>query len=162
MILRLNIKNAHAHRKGLKTKNWRHFFMKTYVWCKLNLQNHLELITQQFWNIWKHLEWFSSKDIRCCTSWNRETSNGRKGKVFCIVSWQAMKSEYSTITLSVEDRWVSPVMHQHRWQSLRKGMNLSLPSHQLWVNCSSDSPNECPVAHSAGALEYTNCISAEE
>jgi len=58
-------------------------------------------------------------------SWSRETSNGvfsrvnscfngRKGKVFCIVSWLAMKSGYSMISLSVENRGVSPAIHQHQ------------------------------------------------
>ena len=32
--------NALAHRKSLNIKNWRHYFMKTHVRCKLNLQNH--------------------------------------------------------------------------------------------------------------------------
>jgi len=61
-------------------------------------------------------------------SWSRKTSNGvfsrvnscfngKKGKVFCITSWLAMKSGYTTITLSIEDRGVSPSMYQHRWQS---------------------------------------------
>ena len=40
--------------KSLKTKNWRHYFMKTHVRLKLSLQNHLGLITQQFQNVWKH------------------------------------------------------------------------------------------------------------
>ena len=34
--------------------------------------------------------------------------NGRKGKYFCIVSWLVMKIGFSTITISVEDRNVSP------------------------------------------------------
>ena len=43
--------------------------------------------------------------------------NDRKGKVFCIVSWPAMKSGYIMITQSVEDRGVSPTIHQHWWQT---------------------------------------------
>ena len=62
------------------------------------------------------------------TSWSREKSsgffshlnncfNGRKEKIFCILSWLAMKNRYTTITLSVENLGVSPAMHQHRRQS---------------------------------------------
>ena len=39
-IMTLKIKNALAHKKNLKMKNWRHYFMKTHVRFQLNLQNH--------------------------------------------------------------------------------------------------------------------------
>ena len=100
-------KNTLAHWKNLKMKNWKPYVMKTHVRCKLNLQTHLELITQWFWNVWKHIE-FKSKDVKYRVSWSWETSNsilspinscfnGRKGKVFCIVSWLAMKSGYNNL-----------------------------------------------------------------
>ena len=119
MILILKIKDALANRKSSKRNE---------DWCQLNLQNHYELITQQFRNVWKHLELFNSNNIRCCTSWSRETSNGvlshvnscfnsRKGKVFCIVLYPVTKSGYTTIILSIENRWVSPARHQHPRQS---------------------------------------------
>ena len=47
------IKNSLVHWKSLKTENWRHYFMKTHFRQKLNLENHEELITQRFWNVWK-------------------------------------------------------------------------------------------------------------
>ena len=40
IIFMLKIKNALAHQKSLKMKNRRHYFMKTYIKHKLNLQNH--------------------------------------------------------------------------------------------------------------------------
>ena len=40
MILTLKINNTLAHLKSLKTKNWKHYFMKTHARQKLNLQNH--------------------------------------------------------------------------------------------------------------------------
>ena len=39
--------------------------------------------------------------------------NGRIEKVFCTISWLAMKSGYTTIIQSVENRGVSPAKHQH-------------------------------------------------
>ena len=59
-----------THRKNLKTENWKHDFMKTYVRRKLGLQKHYESITPQFWNVWKHLESFKSKDIGCVNDLN--------------------------------------------------------------------------------------------
>ena len=67
-------------------------------------------------------------------SWSRETSynalicmnscfNGWKGKIFWIVVWPAMKSGYITITLIVEDHWVSSAMH-HLWRQRRISMAL--------------------------------------
>ena len=41
----------------------------------------------------------------------------QKIKGFRIESWPAMKSGYTTITISVEDHGLSPVMYQHRRRS---------------------------------------------
>ena len=56
MVLLLKIKNALAHRKSLKMKNWRHYFMKTHVRHKVNsLDTARRLSCSDQW----HMIWLS-------------------------------------------------------------------------------------------------------
>ena len=98
--------------KSLKIKNWRYYFMKFHVRPKLNLQNHQELITQQFENIWKHYEWLKSKDIGCCTSWSWEILNSIMS---CVNScFSGKKRNILHCIMTGNEKWIHYNNPMHR------------------------------------------------
>lgn len=68
------------------------------------------------------------QEHRVRTSWS--CFNGRKEEMFCIVSWMAMKSEYITIILTVENREVNPTIQQQHHRLSLHGSKLLL--YILW------------------------------
>ena len=77
---------------------------------------HTELFGVDYTTVLKRL-----KELRMIQKQGNWRVNNRKGKVYCIVSWPAMKNGYTTKTLSIEDRGVNPAMHQH-WRQNRISM----------------------------------------
>ena len=75
--------------KHLNT-NWRHYFMTTHVRCKLNLQNHLELITQQFQNIWIQTGGITSWQLMSGANWN------------CRIIWSWSHNSFKTFEYKLE------------------------------------------------------------
>ena len=115
-------------KKNLKTKKWRHYFLRIMSGIRLTWR----IIRSWSHNSFEMLESIrnnsQSKDIGCHMSWSWETRNstvlrvnscfnGRKGKVFCIILCPAMKSGYTMMTQSIEDHRVNLAMHQHQWQN---------------------------------------------
>ena len=86
------------------------------VHCPLSISKRLHALRM----IQKKENWvlyeLKSRDVKR-RFFTYESSNGKIGKVFCIVLSLAMESGYGTIISSVKNHRVSPANHQHQHQN---------------------------------------------
>jgi len=107
-------------------QNWRYYSIKIHVKYKKNLtqaesleiaHSIISIRLKALGIIQKQGNWVSYglklRDLERPGIFSRvnNCSNGKNGKVFCIVSLLMMKSGYITTTQSEESNGVSPAMH---------------------------------------------------
>ena len=150
MIFMLKIKNALAHRKSLKTKNWRHYLMKTEKKLKAELTESLgvddTMVLRRFKAlgiIQKQRHWVPNelkprRRTASCHVWTVVSMAEKERFIALYRDWRwkvALKSGFNMITLSVEDCRVSPAIHQHGQQSrISMGRSFCTASGEIsWV-----------------------------